>query len=84
MTVEAIGEYDRRHAPVAGDLTDRQLEAVATAVELGFYEVPREAGVADVAAALDVAESTASALLRKAETRVMRRLVGRYGRPLAE
>ena len=84
VTVEAIGEYDRRHAPVAGELTDRQLEAVATAVELGFYEVPRDAGVADVAAALDCAESTASALLRKAEAGVMRRLVGRYGRPVTD
>ena len=82
VTVEAIGEYDRRHAPVVGDLTDRQLEAVETAAELGFYEVPREAGVAEVAAALDCADSTASTLLQEAEARVMRRLVGRYSRTL--
>jgi predicted DNA binding protein len=80
VTVETIGEYDRRHAPVVGDLTDRQLAAVEAAVELGFYTVPREAGVAPVASALGCAESTASTLLRKAESRVMRRLVGRYGR----
>ncbi|WP_328762775.1 helix-turn-helix domain-containing protein [Haloarcula salinisoli] len=80
VTVEAIGEYDRRHAPVVGDLTARQLEAAETAAALGFYEVPREAGVADVASALDCAESTASTLLQEAEARVMRRLVGRYSR----
>lgn len=80
VTVEAIGEYDRRHAPVMGDLTTRQLEAAEIAAELGFYEVPREAGVEAVAAELDCAESTASTLLREAESRVMRRLVGRYRR----
>lgn len=77
VTVEEIGDYDRRHATVAGALTDRQLEAVETAVDLGYYTVPRRAGLADVADALDCAESTASNHLRKAETRVMRRLVGR-------
>ena len=56
-------------------MTDRQLEAVATAVEIGYYAVPREAGLADVAAALGCAESTASNLLRKAEASVMGRLV---------
>jgi len=84
VTVEAIGEYDRRHAPVVGDLTDRQLEAVAVAAELGFYQVPREAGVTDIAAALDCADSTASTLLQEAEARVMSRLVGRYSRRAVE
>jgi len=79
ITVEAIGEYDRGHAPIVGELTNRQLEAVTAAVERGFYQVPREAGVAAVAERLDCAESTASTLLRKAESRVMSRLVGRYG-----
>lgn len=81
-TVRAIGEYDRRHAPVVGDLTDRQLEAVEVAAELGFYEVPREADVADVAAELDCAESTAATLLQKAEGRSMKRIAQRYGREM--
>ncbi|RDI71904.1 helix-turn-helix domain-containing protein [Halopelagius longus] len=79
-TVKAVGEYDRRHAPVAGELTARQLTAVETAVELGFYEVPRRAGVADVADELDCAPSTASDLLQRAESSVMRRVVERNGR----
>jgi len=77
VTVAEVGDYDRRHATIAGGLTDRQLAAVETAVDLGYYEVPRRASLADVAAELDCAESTASNHLRKAETRVMRRLVGR-------
>lgn len=74
--VEEVGDYDRRHGTVAAALTDRQFEAVSAAAELGFYGVPREASLADVAAQLDCAESTASNLLRKAEASVMRRVVG--------
>ncbi|QCS41567.1 helix-turn-helix domain-containing protein [Natrinema versiforme] len=80
VTVRAIGEYDRRHAPLTGDLTDRQLEAVEAAVAVGYYEVPREAGVESVAERLGCASSTAATLLQKAQARVMRRLVRRYGR----
>lgn len=80
VTVRTIGEYDHRHAPLVGDLTDRQLEAVTAAVEVGYFEVPREGGVDDVAEALDCASSTASRLLQKAQARVMQELVQRYGR----
>jgi hypothetical protein len=31
--VDSIGEYDRRHAPIAGDVTDRQLAAVAAELD---------------------------------------------------
>ncbi|UPW00679.1 helix-turn-helix domain-containing protein [Halorussus gelatinilyticus] len=74
--VEEVGDYDRRHGTVAGGLTDRQFEAASVAARLGYYEVPREASLADVADELDCAESTASNLLRKAEASVMRRIVG--------
>ncbi|MFC4438971.1 MULTISPECIES: helix-turn-helix domain-containing protein [Natrialbaceae] len=83
VTVRTIGEYDRRHAPLVDDLTDRQLEAVAAAVDVGYFEVPREGGVDEVAAELGCASSTASTLLQKAQARVMRRLVRRYGRERA-
>lgn len=80
ITVNMIGEYDRRHIAVAGDLTDRQLEAVTVAADLGFYEVPREATVENIANALDCASSTASNLLQKAEGSVMKHVVNRHGR----
>jgi predicted DNA binding protein len=76
VTVEEVGDYDRRHATIAADMTDRQFEVVSVALEMGYYEVPREAGLADVADALGCAQSTVSNLLRKAEGSVMRRLVG--------
>lgn len=69
-TVEQVGDYDRRRDP-GTVLTDRQREVVATATELGYYDVPRNATVADVAAELDITDSTVSAHLRKAESAVM-------------
>lgn len=76
VTVEGVGDYDRRHGSPAAGLTDRQLEAVEAAVALGYYAVPREGSLEAVADALDCAPSTASTLLRKAERAVMTRLVG--------
>ncbi len=77
VTVEAVGEYDRWHGAPAAKLTDRQLEAVRVAVEVGYYDVPRENGLARVAAELDCAESTASTLLRRAEGTVLSAVVTR-------
>lgn len=77
VTVHEIGEYDRRHPSIAGSLTDRQLEAVATAVDCGYYEVPRAGSLEDVADGLGCAPSTASDHLQKAESAVMGRLVNR-------
>ncbi|MFB6205257.1 MAG: helix-turn-helix domain-containing protein [Haloglomus sp.] len=59
-----------------GDLTERQREALAAAWRTGYYKVPRDGSVADVADALDVAESTASTHLRKAEARLVGRVMG--------
>ncbi|MFC7229227.1 helix-turn-helix domain-containing protein [Salinirubellus salinus] len=79
VRIDYVGEY-------AGEpgrsLTDRQREAVAAAHELGYYEVPREAGLVAVAAALDCGEGTASRLLRRAEARlVAEALEGRHVGP---
>ncbi|ELZ79436.1 Bacterio-opsin activator HTH domain-containing protein [Haloferax larsenii JCM 13917] len=79
VTVNEIGTYDRRGGTLAGTLTDRQLAAASTALELGYYEVPREATLADVAAELECAESTTSELLRRAERDVLSRVLRRYG-----
>lgn len=70
ITVDSIGEY---RGPSRGtlDLTGRQREVAQTAVEMGYYDVPRDASVADVAARLDCAASTVSDHLRKAERAVM-------------
>ena len=53
-------------------LSDRQLEAVTAALELGYYDEPRAATHADVADAIGCAPATASEHLRKAEAKLVR------------
>jgi predicted DNA binding protein len=48
-------------------LTDRQQEALLTAHELGYFEVPRSATLSDVAAELDVSPPSCSERLRRAQ-----------------
>ncbi|OAQ52349.1 bacterio-opsin activator [Natrinema mahii] len=69
-TVDRVGEYDGADAAV-GALTARQRETLRVARELGYFEVPRAAGVEDVAAELDCAPGTAAEHLRKAEATVV-------------
>ncbi len=72
VTIEAVGGLAGTTAAAGARLTDRQREVVETAVDLGYYDVPRTAGQADVAAELDCAPSTVAEHLRKAEARVLR------------
>ena len=79
VTVDEIGTYDRRGGTLAGALSERQLEAVAVAVDAGYYDVPRTASLSAVADELGIAESSASLLLRRAERAVLSRLLDRRG-----
>lgn len=54
-------------------LTDRQQEAIGCAFRAGYYAVPRDCTLAEVADALDVDTSTASEILRRAEARLVER-----------
>lgn len=69
--VREVGEYTHRRLDPGDRLTDRQFEAVTTAVEVGYYDDPREGSVADVAAELDCAPGTAAEHLRRAERTIM-------------
>ncbi|WP_435159600.1 helix-turn-helix domain-containing protein [Haladaptatus sp. DFWS20] len=75
VVVEQIGEYDSPRMRLWSELTERQREALETAVEVGYYDVPRESGVEDVAEKLGCAASTASTHLRNAESRIVPELV---------
>lgn len=52
-------------------LSERQREALRTAWEVGYYDVPRRSGIETVADELDCAVSTASELLRRGESRLV-------------
>jgi hypothetical protein len=70
VTVDALTEGDDG-AGAGATLTARQREVAAVALRAGYYDVPRTATLADVAAELGVAASTASRTLRRAERRVL-------------
>lgn len=53
-----------------GLLTARQREVLEAAVRAGYFEVPRQSTLAEVAAGLDVDKSTASGVLRRAQGRL--------------
>jgi predicted DNA binding protein len=53
-------------------LTARQREVVEAAVREGYYTVPRECTLSELAKRLDVDKSTASTVLRRAEARLVK------------
>lgn len=72
VTIEEIGGLAATRPAVEARLSDRQRDAITTALELGYYEIPREVSHEDVAEAIDCAPSTAAEHLRKAESKVLR------------
>ncbi|WP_459192196.1 helix-turn-helix domain-containing protein [Halosimplex sp. J119] len=75
VAVEEVGGLDSAAPAAEAGLTERQREAVVAALDLGYYEVPREASHEVVADALDCAPSTAAEHLRKAESKLLHGLL---------
>lgn len=76
VEVHEVGGIADAPTATGAALSDRQREAVQAALELGYYEIPREASHEDVAAAIDCAPSTAAEHLRKAESKLLRSVLG--------
>ena len=76
FSVGDAGTYVPGSEDLLSPLTDRQLEVFETAIEEGYYDVPRRATHKDIADNLGCAPSTVDEHLRKAESRVLRTLVG--------
>jgi DNA-binding CsgD family transcriptional regulator len=76
IAVDQVGTYAPDRRDMLSTLTDRQLEVFRTAVELGYYEIPRRATHEEIADQLGCAPSTVDEHLRKAESRVLQSLVG--------
>lgn len=75
VVVKEVGEFGG--SGTASILSDRQREAVLAGLELGYYDVPREATHEDVAHRLDCSPSTASEHLQKAEAKLVRTAMSR-------
>lgn len=76
VQVETVGGLEHAVAGAEAVLSPRQREAALAALELGYYEIPRQASHEDVARAMDCAPSTAAEHLRKAEAKVLRAVLG--------
>jgi len=75
---------DGESEPPGDGLTDRQHEALRTAYELGYFDVPRRASLEAVATELDLAASSVSERLRRAQTRLIEETVATTWPPLPD
>ena len=73
---------DREPEPPGDGLTDRQHEALRTAYELGYFNIPRHASLEEVAAELDISASSVSERLRRAHTQLIQETVATTWPPL--
>lgn len=69
-----IGEYNPESERPAELLTDRQLEVLDAALDVGYYSEPRQGTQADVADAVGLAPATVGEHLRRIEEKVFRAL----------
>ncbi|WP_135822821.1 helix-turn-helix domain-containing protein [Halostella litorea] len=56
-------------------LTDHQLNLVRTAVEVGYYDTPRTCSLTELAEELDIAKSTCSESLHRAEEKIVKQFL---------
>ncbi|WP_247002541.1 helix-turn-helix domain-containing protein [Halosolutus gelatinilyticus] len=76
VTIEAVGGDSVAPESAIGRLSRRQREAIETAFAIGYYDVPREATIADLAGELDCGRATAAEHLQKGESKLLAALVG--------
>lgn len=67
-TVDAL----QQHVEDAPLLTECQRELVARAIELGYYDTPRTCTLTELADAVDIAKSTCSETLHRAEEKILK------------
>lgn len=71
LNLERITDYAPEEERLFSMLTERQQETLRTALEVGYYQVPRQATHQDVADELDRSDGTVGEHLRKIEAQVM-------------
>lgn len=75
MELVETGEYHPDSRQLSARLTERQLEILECAVDLGYYESPRRATQDDIAERVDLSPATVGEHLRKVEQRVFSQIV---------
>lgn len=71
LQLEQISDYVPEEERLFSMLTERQQETLQAALEVGYYQVPRQATHQDVADSLDRSDGTVGEHLRKIEAKVM-------------
>jgi hypothetical protein len=56
-------------------LTDRQLHLVEAAIDAGYYDTPRRSSLTELAESVDLAKSTCSETLHRAEEKIVKQFV---------
>ncbi len=75
LTLEGIGDYHPESEQLFSVLTPRQQEILEAAVDMGYYEVPRQATHEHIADRVGVSAGTVGEHLRKVEGKVLSTLV---------
>lgn len=81
IRIERTGDYLPELERLASGLTEREYRTLKSAVELGYYQNPREANYRDIAQELDCSTGTVGAHLRNAESKVMQGVIVEGGSP---
>jgi len=71
-------EHVCQHLSEGQLLTGRQRRIVRTAIEEGYYDTPRDCSLTALAEKLDIAKSTASETLHRAEERIIKRYAEQF------
>lgn len=74
VTIERIGPYPDAGGQLLTLLTDRQREVLDIALDLGYYDVPRQATHGDIAERLAISVGTVGEHLQKIESRVFKHI----------
>ncbi|KDE59781.1 DNA-binding protein [Halostagnicola sp. A56] len=83
FSLRRLGRVDEPEEPGDG-LTDPQREALRTAYEMGYFQIPRVASLEAVAAELEISPSSLSERLRRAQTHLIETTVASTWPPLPE
>lgn len=75
---------DGASEPPGDGLSDLQREALRTAYEMGYFEIPRQTSLKTIAAELDISASSVSERLRRAHTQLIEETVATTWPPLPD
>jgi predicted DNA binding protein len=79
VEIDEIGRVEGHGDDPVANLSDRQREAVESALELGYYSRPRGATHEEIAGELGCTPPTASEHLQKAEARIVHAVMDEFG-----